>query len=466
MAHSTRLALRAQLQSLRRHFLQGAGLPFSDVLPAQRVLDALAAAAVTFRDRLFTPVVTLWAFLSQVVSKDHSCLTAVARLNAYRVAHRRPPCSARTGSYCKARQRLPEAALARLARDTGRDLQRQSPAAWRWRGRPVKIADGSSVSMPDTPANQRAFPQPGGQKAGLGFPVARIVTILSLACGAVLDLALGPCRGKQTGETALLRELHGALEPGDILLTDRYFCSYWELALLGQRGVDAVMRLHQRRRVDFRRGRRLGPDDHAVAWEKPGRPGWMDEATYQALPDSLVVRETRLWVHRPGFRTRVLLVATTLLDPAAAPRRELGALYRQRWCAEIDLRSIKQAMPMDVLRCQTPEMVRKEVWAHLLVYNLIRAAMAAAAVQAGVCPRELSFEGARQTLEAFRETLARATVTELPGVVQAVLEAIASHRVGDRPDRYEPRVRKRRPKQYPLMKEPRQQARERMAKAS
>src|SRR5262249_24333878 len=179
MAHSTRLATRAQPQALRRHFLQGAGLPFSDILPAQRVLDALADAAVTFRDRIFTPVVTLWAFLSQVVSKDHSCVTAVARLNAYRVAHGRRPCSARTGSYCQARQRLPEPALARLARDSGRDLQRQSPAAWRWRGRPVKIADGSSVSMPDTPANQRAFPQPGGQKAGLGFPVARIVAILS-----------------------------------------------------------------------------------------------------------------------------------------------------------------------------------------------------------------------------------------------------------------------------------------------
>jgi hypothetical protein len=461
-----RLASLSQLQSLRRHFLQGAGLPFSEILPAQRVRDALADVAVTFRDRVFTPLVTLWAFLSQVVSKDHSCVTAVARLLAYRVAHGQPPCSARTGSYCKARQRLPEAVLTRLVRDTGRDLQRQSPAAWLWRGRPVKIADGSSVSMPDTPANQRAFPQPGGQKAGLGFPVARIVTILSLACGAVLDLALGPCRGKRTGETALLRALHDALEPGDILLTDRYFCSYWELALLRQRRVDAVMRLHQRRQVDFRRGHRLGPDDHAVVWARPARPEWMDEATYQALPLSLAVRETRLWVHRTGFRTKVLLVATTLLDPATAERRELAALYRQRWCAELDLRSIKQALQMDVLRCKTPEMVRKEVWAHLLVYNLVRAAMAEAAREAEVCPRELSFEGARQTLEAFRETLARATAAELPGVVQAVLEAIASHRVGDRPDRYEPRVRKRRPKQYPLMKEPRQQARERLARAS
>jgi Transposase DDE domain len=466
MAHSTRLASLSQLQSLRRHFLQGAGLPFSEVLSAQRVLDALAAEAVTFRERLFTPLVTLWAFLSQVVSKDHSCVTAVARLLAYRVGHGLPRCSARTGSYCKARQRLPEAVLARLVRDTGRELQQRCPAAWLWHGRPVKIADGSSVSMPDTPANQRAYPQPGGQKAGLGFPVARIVVILSLACGAALDLALGPCRGKRSGETALFRQLHGSLEPGDVLLTDRSFCSYFELALLRQQGAGAVMRLHQCRKVDFRRGHRLGPDDHLVVWEKPARPEWLDEATYRALPPSLVVREARLWVHRRGFRTKVLLVATTLLDPARAGRRELAALYRQRWCAELDLRSIKQALQMDILRCKTPDMVRKEVWAHLLVYNLIRTAMAEAAREAEVCPRALSFAGARQTLEAFRETLARATAKALPGVVQAVLEAIASHRVGNRPDRYEPRVRKRRPKQYPLMREPREQARERLAQAS
>ena len=466
MTHSTRLAPVAQLQSLRRHFLQGTGLPFSELLPAQRVRDVLADEVVAFRDRLFSPLLTLWTFLSQVASKDHSCLQAVARLLAYRIAHGQPPCSARTGSYCKARQRLPEAVLARLTRDTGRDLQRHCSAAWLWQGRPVKIVDGSSVSMPDTPANQQAFPQPSGQTPGLGFPVARIVILLSLACGAALDLALGSCRGKRSGETALFRSLHDGLEAGDIVLGDRYFCSYWELALLRQRRVDAVLRLHQCRKVDFRRGHRLGPDDHLVVWIKPARPEWMDETAYQALPPSLLVREARLWVHRPGFRTRVLLVATTLLDPAPAPRRELAALYRQRWCAELDLRSIKQALQMDVLRCKTPEMVQKEVWAHLLVYNLIRTAMAEAARAAGVCPRELSFEGARQTLEAFGETLERASAEAFLGVVQAVLEAIASHRVGGRPDRYEPRVRKRRPKEYPLMKELREQARERLAKAS
>jgi hypothetical protein len=454
------------VRALCRQFNQDAGLPFSDVLPRERVLAALRAEAVRFRDRLFCPLVTLWAFLSQVLSKDHSCVAAVARLLAFRARQGLPPCSARTGSYCKARKRLPERLLARLARDAGRDLHRQAPDAWRWRGRAVKIADGSSVSMPDTRANQKAFPQPGEQQPGCGFPVARLVVLLSLACGAVLDLALGPLTGKRSGEAALFRALHECLEQGDVVLADRLFASYFDIALLGRRGADAVLRLHQRRKVDFRRGRRLGRDDHIVAWERPSRPDWMGAARYATIPATLTVREVRVRVAIPGVRTRRLVVVTTLLDAEAFPARELAALYRARWHAELDLRSIKQAMQMGVLRGKTPEMVRKEVWAHLLAYNLIRATMAQAALRHHLSPRTLSFEGARQTLEAFRGLLLQATAGQLPGVIERLLAATASHRVGDRPDRYEPRVRKRRPKEYPVMKIPRPQARERLAQAS
>jgi hypothetical protein len=327
------------------------------------------------------------------------------------------------------------------------------------------MVDGTGVSLPDTPANQQAYPQPGGQKPGLGFPVMRLVVVLSLACGAVLDVAMGPNRGKQSGETALFRDRHGRLEPGDVVLADRYFCSYFELALLQQQGVDAVMRLHQRRHVDFRQGQRLGPTDHVVRWHKPERPDWLDADTYAAVPSALAVRELRVSVATAGFRTREVLVATTLLDAVAVPKAELASLYRARWHAELDLRSIKQSMQMDHLRGKTPAMVRKEVWAHLLVYNLIRATMAQAALAHHVLPRLLSFEAARQTLEAFRGVLQQATTAELPAVVERLLEAIASHRVGNRPDRYEPRARKRRPKEYPLLKLPRKQARERMARA-
>jgi hypothetical protein len=456
--------LQCRLRDFCRQFNQDCGLPFSDVLPAEAIRDALGTLAVTWRDRLFTPVVTLWLFLSQVLGKDHSCLSAVARLLAYRAGRGLAPCSARTGSYCKARQRLPESLPAQLVRHSGADLHGQAPPAWLWRGRPVKIVDGTGVSLPDTPANQKAYPQPGGQKPGLGFPMMRLVVLLSLACGGVLDAAMGPGRGKKSGETALFRTLHDRLAPGDVVLADRYFCSYFEIALLQQRRADAVMRLHQRRRVDFRQGRRLGPCDHVVVWPKPARPAWMEAATYAALPATLSVRELRVAVTKRGFRTRQLLIATTLLDAVAVPRDELTALYRARWHAELDLRSIKQSLQMDHLRCKTPAMARKEVWAHLLVYNLIRATMAQAALAHHVLPRLLSFEGARQTLDAFRDVLQQATAEQLPGVVERLLAAIASHRVGGRPDRYEPRARKRRPKEYPLLKLPRRQARERLAK--
>lgn len=456
-------ALLSRLQALCRQFNQDCGLPFSDVLPPHRVLKVLREEVVSFRDRIFSPLVTLWTFLSQVLSKDHSCVSAVARLLAFRTHQGLPPCSARTGSYCKARQRLPERVLARLVRDTGADLDGQAPDAWRWHGKAVKIVDGSGVSMPDTRANQKAFPQPSAQQPGVGFPVARIVVLLSLACGAVLDLAIGRVRGKRMGENALFRALHDRLEPEDLVLADRCYCSYFEIALLQQRRVDLVMRAHQCRKVDFRRGRALGREDHVVVWVKPARPEWMDAATYAALPETLTVRELRVRVATPGFRTRRLVVVTTLLDAAQVPPAELAALYRARWQAELDLRSIKQALQMDVLRCQTPEMVRKELWAHLLVYNLIRATMAQAALQHHVLPRLLSFEGARQTLEAFRGLLLQASAQELPQVVAHLLAAIASHRVGDRPDRYEPRVRKRRPKEFPLLKIPRREARRRLA---
>jgi hypothetical protein len=284
---------------------------------------------------LFSPLVTLWVFLAQVLAPDGSCRAALARFLAWRAARGLPPCSADTSAYCKARGRLPEGLLARLTRDTGRRLQDEAPPAWRWEGRTVKVVDGSTVSMPDTPENQAAYPQSPSQQPGLGFPLARLVVLFSLAVGTVLDAALGRCQGKQTGETALFHTLHDHLEEGDILLADRCYSSYWELALVRQRGADLVTRLHQRRRADCRRGRRLGPEDHVVTWEKPPRPPWLDEATYAALPKRMRVRELRVRVRHPGFRTRVFVAVTTLLDGAAFPRSDLAVLYRMRWLAEM-----------------------------------------------------------------------------------------------------------------------------------
>lgn len=459
MAQRTSSRLRRQVHAHRDALAQTPGLPFAELLDPELVQQAVRDEQVTFRDRLFSPLVTLWVFLSQVLDPDHSCRQAVARWLAFRAARGLAPCSSDTGAYGKARQRLPEGVLARLARATGQRLHQQAPVEWRWNGRPVKMVDGTTVSMPDTPANQPAYPQPPAQKRGVGFPLARLVVLFSFAVGTVLDAAIGRYQGKETGETALVRALHDQLAAGDLLLADRYYCTYFEIALVRERGGEVVMRLHHRRPVDFRTGRRLGRSDHVVTWTKPPRPAWMDEATYARMPATLLIREVRVRVCRPGYRVRCLVVATTLLDPVQTPALEVALLYRVRWFAELDLRALKETMQMDVLRCPSPAMVRKEIWAHLLAYNLIRGLMTQAALEHHLLPLEISFKGALQTLAAFAPLAWTASADELPALACQLRQALARHRVGNRPGRSEPRARKRRPKHYPLLNEPRTQAR-------
>jgi hypothetical protein len=465
MTHRSTSRRTRPVAALRRQFAQTPGLPFADLLDTRQLHQALRDEKVRFRDRLFSPLITLWVFLSQVLDPDHSCRQAVARLLAYRAAKGLRACSSDTGAYCKARRRLPEGLLARLTRSTGQHLQDQAPPNWRWRGRTVKVVDGTTVSMPDTPSNRRAFPAPQGNRwKGAGFPVARLVALFSLAVGTVLDAALGPFQGKLTGETALFRTLHHHLGAGDVLLADRYYCSYFEIALVAARGAAAVFRLHQCRKVDFRRGRRLGRGDHVVVWTKPKRPDWLDEASYARLPETLTVREVRVRIAQEGFRTKALVVVTTLLEPTEAPRKELALLYRLRWYAELDLRSLKSVMQMGILRCQSPAMIRKEVWAHLLAYNLIRVVMAQVAQEEEVLPLEISFKATLQVLNAFAPLLLTAKADEVPRLCRRLRAAIAEHHVGDRPDRYEPRAKRRRASpDPPPLNEPRAKARARLA---
>jgi hypothetical protein len=456
-----------QLASLRWRWSRTPGLLAKAVLPLAQVQEVLVAEGVRYRNRLFTPLVTLYAFLDQILSPDHSCRQAVARVLAWLVGCGRKACSARTGAYCKARQRLPERVLARLTRDTGRQLaaKYRRRRRWHWHGHSVKLLDGSMVTAPDTPANQKAYPQTRRQKAGVGFPLVRMVVLFSLSVGTVLDAAFGPFRGKQTAETALWRALRHNLEPDDILLADRYHGSYWEVAAALERGSHAVLRIHQRRKIDFRRGRRLGPDDHLVTWNKhPTCPPWMDRDTYDALPQTLTLREIRIRVPKGRGRTREIVVVTTLLDPGRYPKGEIAALYRMRWQAEVDLRSLKQTLQMDFLRGQTPAMLHKELWAHFLVYNLLRTIQAQAAEKHGQQPWQISFKGTLQTLTAFAEILAQTPLQHWAEVYDQLLKAVVTHRVGDRPDRIEPRAVKRRPKLYPKLKEPRAQARARAAR--
>jgi hypothetical protein len=451
-----------QVRFLQRQFLQEGDLPFTDVLSSKTVSQALTTAEVAWNDRIYTPLVTLWVFLSQVLSQDHSCRGAVARLIAHRLSHGQSKCSAITGAYCRARKRLPEKFFSAVACQVGRVLDAQIDSKWLWKGRRVYMFDGTTVTMPDTPENQDAYPQIPTQRPGLGSPIARVGAIISLSCGAIVGLGLCRYAGKGQGEVSLLRRLWDILSPGDILLADRLMANWAGIAMLQQRGLDLVSRLNKaNRKADFRKGKRLSKDDHIVRWKKPSSIRSVDRDTYRSLPDFLMIRETRIHVKTPGFRSKTIVVVTTLLDPEQTTKEDLAFLYRQRWHNELDLRSIKSTMQMDDLRCKTPELVRKEVWTHVLAYNLIRTIMAQAATKHDIEPRTISFKGAIQTLEAFQPAIefkGRCGSEFRENLYEQLLVCIASHRVGNRPDRFEPRKRKRRFKLYDFLNKPRHQA--------
>jgi hypothetical protein len=429
-------------------------LYFAGLLAEHHIHEAFGRARWLWQGWIYTPAVTIWVFLAQCLSPDHSCRQAVAQLIAWLLASGRRPCSADTGAYCTARDRLLEEACSQLARATGRQVDEDAPRRWRWLGHRVLDVDGSTITMPDTQANQAEYPQQPGQKPGCGFPIARILVVFSLAVGTVIEAALAKYQGKQTGENSLFRMLHHLLQKGDVVLADRYFSGWFDLALLFGRGVHSVVRKHQLRASDFRTGKRLGVDDHLVCWIKPQRPAWMGREPYDALPDYLWLREVRVRVDQKGFRTKQLIVITTLLDPKTYPAAEIAKLYRRRWQAELNLRSLKIVLQMDHLRCKTPHRARNEFYMHLVAYNLIRKVMAIAAAKAGVEPWTVSFKGALQTMDKLLPLLH--TKIGINAWCSALLEAIATHDVGNRPDRYEPRLRKRRPKPYKHLREPRQ----------
>ena len=448
-------------------FLAAPGLPFADHLPQQQIDQALADCGIKFRHRLFTPAITLWTFLSQVLDPDGSCRAAVARFLAWRVSNGLAACSADTGGYCKARDRLPEAALARLTRDSGRDLLAHAAPAWLFKGRPVKIVDGTFLSMPDTPENQQEYPQSESAKPGCGFPLIRLVVLFSLAVGTVLDVAFGKHTGKGEGEQSLLRRMLSSLVQGDVLLADRNFCDYWLIAAAVSRGVDVVLRLETAWQKNLHACRRLANGERLMRLVKPKRPSWMSQQQYAEVAAEVSIRVVRVRVRQRGFRTRELLVATTLLDAKEVSAVELAELYKARWQAELDLRSLKQTLQMDVLRCCDPTMIRKEIWTHLLAYNLVRRVMTEAAAKAGCKPGEVSLAAAVQLLNAFLPYLRAASAgRDRARLWEALLQAVGRHRVGNRPDRVEPRVLKRRPKNFPWLTEPRPLARARLLAAS
>jgi hypothetical protein len=440
------------LDTVRARFASNEGLPFADVLTQASILEVLAEHEVEYRDRLFSPVNTIWGFLSQVLSEDKSCRDAVSRVIAHRAASGLEPCSPNTASYCNARSRLPTAVLRTLAKRTAEQLQEGLPEAWLWNGRSVFIADGSHVSMPDTQENQEAYPQVYNQEPGIGFPLARLAVLLSLATGACHDLAIAPYAGKGTGETTLLRQMYDSLSPTDVVVADALFDNYFLIWELRQRGIDIVARVQAERvgtqTVESR------PEGDIIVWQRPNKPRGMTGEQYRTYPQSQTMRQVCVDARDKDNRVEQFKVVTTILDESI-DGSQVGGLYERRWEGEVDIRCIKSVMKMDVLRCKRPEMVEKEIWTHLLAYNLLRTVMAVAASESDVEPRKISFKGAKQTLSAFAPKLEAARPEDRVRLVDALLVAVGYHQVGNRPGRWEPRARKRRPRPGTRLMQPR-----------
>lgn len=439
-----------QQQRVEHYVETTGGEAMFHLLTGPQLLERVDALLPAHRERLFPPKETLSMFLAQALSADGSCRAVVDDAMVERVIAGLKPGSTDTGGYCRARARLPLPLISTLAREAGGIVAQGAAAWWHWRGRPVRLVDGTTVTLPDTEANQVRYPQPSSQKAGLGFPMARIVGLLCLGSGALLDAAMGPCEGKGSDEQSLLREILDTLQSGEILLGDALYASYFLLCELVRGGVDGLFEQHggRKRHVDFATGEKLGGRDHLIVLSKPKqKPDWMSQYEYDQAPPTLRVRE---------LQVSGKILVTTFLCPKEIPKRVLKALYGQRWNVELDLRNIKTTLGMEHLRCKSPDMATKELWVYLLAYNLIRLLMAQAALLADQIPRQLSF---KHTLQIWIAWLPRAGVAHDGVCLHALLVLIAEPRVGLRSGRIEPRARKRRPKSYPLLTQPRQEAR-------
>ena len=404
------------------------------------------------RKRLFTAPRVFWLFLSQVLEKDCSCRESLRKFQAALFRESGRKSSSSTAAYCKARFKLRPGEIRQISGGIAGRMNKACP--WPWHGRQVKVVDGTGISMPDSPANGRAWPLSRKSRPGCGFPVMRLVAIFSLATGALMEMAHGSL---EVHERTLCRSLWNILERGDVLLGDRGFCGFADFFLLKSKGVDCVMRKHGRR-INAGVIRKINKRDRIVEWRKTGViPKWLDRAEWETIPEAMAVREVEVTVSNPGFRTRKVFVVTTLLDDKLYPAGSISELYRKRWRVELYFRDIKTTMGMDILKCKTPKMIETELWMKVVAYNLIRAVMMEAAMRHGVLMEDVSFKGTVSTIRSWDMHLnVQNDGRSLLDTFYAMLDYIAKDLVPNRPDRIEPRARKRRPKNYQLLNRPRQ----------
>ena len=445
--HTTHKRVKLQ-QSLTQKFCQETTPhTFFNLLTSSELLPIVEDSLPEHRERCFPPTETLSMFLAQAMNADRSCQNIVNEAALTRALYGMRPCSSNTGSYCKARRRLPVSMVSGLVRHTGKHMAKTASISWHWKGRPVRLIDGTTVELPDTEENQQVYPQ---SSKGSGCPLSRIVGIICLASGGLLNAAIGSFSGKGSGEQTLLRTMLDTFAAGDIVLGDAYYSTYFLLAELTARHVDAVFEQYgaRKRGVDFCKGEKLGKKDHLITYEKPKvKPNWMSQEDYDAAPKTLTIRELEV-DHK--------ILVTTLLSPKIASKKSLKDLYQQRWHVELDLRNIKTTLGMETLSCKTPDMIEKEIWIYLLAHNLIRITMAEAASVSDVLPRQLSFKHSLQLWRIWRQQAGNLDDHESLSIL---LRLIIEKTVGQRPGRVEPRAIKRWRKSFPLLTKSRSEMR-------
>lgn len=434
-----------QIQTCKKFLFDEKTISLNVILNSEKCQNIISTCR-DFRDRIYTPLQTLFIFIKQVLNPDKSCKNAIAQLAAEQLITKRKSISINTSSYCEARKRLPEQMIRGLVREVGKTSAEKARPTWKPFGRNLKGVDGSTVIMSDTKENQAIYPQQQGQKKGIGFPIARLVVVMSLTVGTVLDYAIGAFKGKGTSELALLRSILDCIEKDDILLGDRYYPGFFMVADILEKRADGVFRGQPQRNYDFRKGKKLGKHDHIVEWSKPQRPNWMAREIYDTYPDQIKIRE---------FKVKGLIYITTLLNHKKYHKKEIAKIYELRWQLEINLKSIKEIMSMEMLLCKTPEMVKKEIGIHLLAYNFIRIIIGESCEQNNTIPYHISFKGTVQLLNNFMPYFINSNNMQNQILYAEMLKNIAKNNIGNRPGRIEPRKVKRRPKPFDFLYKPR-----------
>lgn len=447
--------LAREVAEVARKKIGQLGEVFSKVVPVKTLEPSQRGAHS--RRRLFSKENTFWAFLGQVLNADGSCQAVVKKLQAYAVLRGMKMPSAGTSAYCRARQKLRLAELQKIFRDSYQNLESQPGPGDYW-GRRVVVVDGTGVSVPDTAENQQAWPQTALQKKGCGFPVATILGCFSLRTGGLLSYETG---NKHQQEIVLFRRQYGVFRSSDILLADKGFCSYYDMAMWARQGVDTVVTLARRKPLSKAQAEaQLGADDYLIHWDKPrSKPRQFSQEEWDEVPERLPLRQIQVRVDHPGFRTQGFYLVTTLLDVDRYPAHELAELYFHRWEVELFLRDIKTTMGMDILRCKTPDMIHKEILMHFVAYNCVRYLMYEASHQNRQPVRQISFKGSIQALRSWEPHLNRKDISsrERSRLIGLLYDGITRNTLLLRPGRTEPRAVKRRPKNFQFLTHPRHQ---------